>query len=287
MKNKKPLATPHSDGGWAIQSFRENLADFSQEITSETISKKVIEGWFFGIGIVGFIVFVVLYFSHIPQSIQFINIAVTCLFISVTAKYAMTTKEALNQTSKAIAISEETRIDLKKPVLTFRWRYDKEANKTTEGIVRAKLTTRLVNVGSGPAVNIHVFSNFNDYATGLAPDIFDELRAWSNNSFIFSSVLGPDTGDPSMQIAFYESEWENDPDQCFSPLHDYNVIFLAIYEDLFGRVFTSMQSHKQNEVYQIEKSQIKPLLDYYSEVAHQVYKESSKFPATIPIVPIG
>jgi hypothetical protein len=100
-----------------------------------------------------------------------------------------------------------------------RCRFDRRPTETDTG---HEWTTRLVNVGRGPA--------FIDYfhTTGLGaysrPD-----GDWTHD---IDKVIGPDVGDPYLQVAFAQ-------DAHPSVLRESGVTIIIRYHDIAGRVFES------------------------------------------------
>lgn len=112
--------------------------------------------------------------------------AVTTIFIAgLTAFYVWYTRQLLH------SVRAET-LNQKRPVIVFRFRHIK-------GSGGGPITQdRIVNVGNGPAMQLALYSNLIIAENGET-SFSDHLKPWS---LPIDNVLGPESGDPEMQICF-------------------------------------------------------------------------------------
>lgn len=242
-------------------------------------------------GILGFIVFLLIAllsnFTSDSTNAQYFAVGTTFLFISVTAIYAQTTRNTLKEaensrrnTEIALRQADIERLDQKRPVLSLRWRWFEETNQA--GKKQFGLSTRILNVGSGPALKIRLYSNLDNPNDVFSATRFHiSLQLWKHNNFVFGKPLGPDSGDPDLHIAFCSSELRDKREDCYSPLLDDKVIIFADYEDIFGRNFVTIQTVNEVICRMVTNSERDKLFFCYSSKAQKIsddYQDHSLIP---------
>jgi hypothetical protein len=122
-------------------------------------------------------------------------------------------------TAWLILDQRESRLDDKFPCIVVRSRLDRAATDVVTD--RNEWTLRLVNIGRGPAF-IEYF-----YAEGLHGCSCND----GDLTDIIDKVIGPDTGDPHLQVAFAQG----DP----QVLRRSELRIIIHYRDVAGRLFKS------------------------------------------------
>ncbi len=144
------------------------------------------------------------------------------MLVLVTLGYAFLTYFILKE-------NRRDRLNQKMPVVVFRFRLD-----------QGKAQERMVNIGSGPALDIQLETNLilnGDTVTGFNRNQLTALPP----TLPVDNVLGPDNGDPDMQICFMISP------NGVSVLKNREAIFKVTYKDVFGRKHeTIFQDCKNN-----------------------------------------
>lgn len=143
-------------------------------------------------------------------------------------------------TYRLIAESRIERINQKMPVVVFRFRHIRHMDR--QQLVEIETQERIVNIGSGPALNIQLRTNgeLGGVAVGMLDKDEDGLMPWPSG-YIVDNVLGPDSGDPDMQICFARTSGD------VSLLKNPKLILKATYNDVFGRQFKTLYKNCENK----------------------------------------
>jgi hypothetical protein len=154
----------------------------------------------------------------------------------LTLGYLLASNQQACAAAKAVAESQQMRIDSVRPVVCLRYLWhDLENGKPGP---KTKRSTRLVNVGCGPALGIHLRWNLGAHATpeGSELDLLPYLVDCPLDTIAFGAPLGPDNGNPDMQIAFFESVYA---ENCISPIEHSGVRIEITYQDVFGNLYST------------------------------------------------
>ena len=164
-------------------------------------------------------------------------VIVTFILVLITRKYALTTEMILGE-------SRNARMDSSMPMLMFRFlgtgKYQLREVKGEELEVEV-ISTRIVNVGLGPARNIRLRSNFSEEECteygSIKPHFGkDQLINWQVR---IDDCLGIENGNPDMQISFFEA-----PE--YTPLHELKAQFEIKYKDVYGREYVTRFFEKKH-----------------------------------------
>jgi len=142
----------------------------------------------------------------------------TIIIALLTAFYVGYTRQLLAN------VRAET-LNQKRPIIVFRFRH-----ATGSGEVPVT-QDRMVNVGSGPALHIALYSNLTFSENGGDVSFTDQLKPWP---LPIDNILGPESGDPEMQICFNVGQGEGR-----TLLRGEGVKLSVKYEDIFGRKFAT------------------------------------------------
>ncbi len=151
----------------------------------------------------------------------------TLIIALLTAFYVWYTRQLLAN------VRAET-LNQKRPIIVFRFRHAKGSGG---GPVTQD---RMVNVGSGPALHIALYSNLVVSENGGDASLSDQLRPWP---LPVDNVLGPESGDPDMQICFNVGQGE-----VKTLLRAEGVKLSVKYEDIFGRKFATDFVHMKHNL---------------------------------------
>lgn len=157
------------------------------------------------------------------------------LLVLLTAVYATLTYFILRE-------SRSERLNQKIPVIVFRFRHIPE--QLNQHIVR-ETQERLVNIGSGPALDIQLTTNQKFDGLEMAGKDADGLMPWPNK-YPVDNVLGPDSGDPDMQVCFMARTGG------LSILKDPTLVLKVRYKDIFGRSYETIFKNCKNEFHTLK-----------------------------------
>ena len=147
----------------------------------------------------------------------------TVILVFITGVYAFLTWRILIASKKASK-------NEKMPVLIFRFLEESHPVQISE---------RIVNVGSGPALDIYLESNGifqNNQLTGFSKN--SNLKKWPLPVY---NCIGPDNGNPNLQVCFLVTK------QGLSVFKNHDAEFLLTYKDVFGRTFKTRFVNQENK----------------------------------------